>query len=166
VRRSVAQVISNWSKAKVVTKRQNRFVLLKPDRLEELARSIRGSLVYQMGKPLTIKAPSQEVSQAVLEVVGGPGEDQGRKITFEREILIGRQPPCALVLSDTNVSRIHCRVFKGATGGRFWIEDLDSTNGTLVNEKKIRRAVLHDGHKLQLGACKIDFHVKQPGGSG
>ncbi len=50
-------------------------------------------------------------------------------------LVIGRSPDSALVLDDSYSSSRHARLY--LDGGQWWIEDLDSTNGTYVNNRKI-----------------------------
>lgn len=66
-------------------------------------------------------------------------------------IQIGRSRACALRVESSEVSAIHARV--GAEEGRFWIEDLGSTNGTYVNGQRVSgRVVLNPGELFRIGA--------------
>jgi pSer/pThr/pTyr-binding forkhead associated (FHA) protein len=47
------------------------------------------------------------------------------------------------------VSRVHCRLTAGARG--LEIVDLDSTNGTYINDRPIKRAHLRPGDRLRIG---------------
>lgn len=160
VRRSVAKVLSEWTAQGIVERSDQRFVLRQIDRLEELAAPIRGSLCFQMGMPLADLARQEELQRAELEVVGGPGSLPGRCYPVEGEILVGRGSTCQLQLPDDTVSPLHCRVFRGSTGARFWIEDLDSDNGTAVNGKEVGRAVLRDGDEIQVGGCRLRLRLR------
>jgi diguanylate cyclase (GGDEF)-like protein len=51
------------------------------------------------------------------------------------------------------VSRRHARIVQRDRD--LWIEDLDSANGTLLNDQRIRSAVLHDGDKIQMGSTTV-----------
>ena len=62
---------------------------------------------------------------------------------------IGRAPTADFTLDRTLVSRLHCRLI--STTDRLEVEDLDSTNGTFVNDQKVRRKVLASGDTLRLG---------------
>src|SRR5690242_17471025 len=52
-------------------------------------------------------------------------------------------------LDDPFVSRFHCRIFR--RGGRAWVEDLDSTNGTFLDGVAVRSAELTAGCSLRVG---------------
>ncbi len=68
----------------------------------------------------------------------------------KRTLLLGRDPACDVVVDDVEVSRRHARLI--AQSGGYTIEDLGSTNGTFVNEKRIRSIVpLLPGSLIRLG---------------
>lgn len=68
----------------------------------------------------------------------------------KNEIIIGRDPSCDLVLSDPYVSRRHCRIFK--ENQRYFVEDLNSTNGTFINNIRLRKIQeLKENDELILG---------------
>ena len=66
------------------------------------------------------------------------------------ETLVGRAPTAQVALLDSEVSRHHARIF--LEGGQLRLEDLGSTNGTLVNGKKIEGIMpLQAGDRLTIG---------------
>lgn len=69
--------------------------------------------------------------------------------------LLGRSKECDIRISDPNVSRRHAEVRQ--EGSTYWIVDLDSTNGVLVNGRREKRAKLDDGDKITLGSTDIVF---------
>lgn len=74
----------------------------------------------------------------------------------EADTLIGRSPECQLVLNSNMVSRRHGRVFK--QDGQYFIEDLGSGNGTLLNGRKIDEATqLTHGDRIKLGPILVRF---------
>jgi len=77
------------------------------------------------------------------------GPVTGREHPLIHDMTLGRQG-CDLVLPDPEVSRRHAIVIETAAGPA--IEDLDSTNGTFVNDRRIDGAqVLRAGDRLRLG---------------
>ncbi len=72
----------------------------------------------------------------------------------ESELVIGRDPGCAVVLADHSVSREHARLTFRA--GAWIIQDLNSTNGTIVNGEQVGRSQLHPGDRVQLGDQLLD----------
>jgi pSer/pThr/pTyr-binding forkhead associated (FHA) protein len=72
-----------------------------------------------------------------------------------RAITIGRLPDNPIVIDNPAVSGRHARVFIDASG--VVIEDLESTNGTFVNERRITRHSLQDGDVISIGKHKLVF---------
>ena len=70
-----------------------------------------------------------------------------------RPITIGRAPDNDLPVDNLAVSNYHAKIYYEA--GRMVIEDLDSLNGTFVNDLRIERATLHDGDNVHIGKHKI-----------
>jgi CRP-like cAMP-binding protein len=159
VRRSVANVFAAWRRRKVVLKRGDRLVVAKPEVLEQLAAPLRGGLTYEMGMTLDHLTRDARQARGTLEVLDGPGSRHGLAIEIEQAVVIGRGGSCDLVLEDEQVSSRHCRVFRGATGSRFWIADLNSANETLVNGRPVRRGVLRRDDVVQVGATRLAFRL-------
>ena len=73
----------------------------------------------------------------------------GNVIAADFPYTIGRRRDCELRLSDACVSRRHCQLF--VQGDRVWVHDLDSLNGTFVNETPVREPrPLSDGDVLRV----------------
>ncbi|UCC74050.1 MAG: FHA domain-containing protein [Gemmatimonadota bacterium] len=73
-----------------------------------------------------------------------------------REARIGRALSNDFRLKDPSVSRHHCRIERRAAD--WWIEDLESTNGTFLNGELLEGAsVLHHGDTLSLGFSSFLF---------
>jgi hypothetical protein len=73
---------------------------------------------------------------------------------------IGRQPDNDLRLEDITVSGYHARLVTLFEAP--YIQDLNSTNGTLVNRHRIIRHVLADGDEIQIGKYKLVYHISRP----
>ncbi|MEE6287033.1 FHA domain-containing protein [Georgenia sp. MJ173] len=71
-------------------------------------------------------------------------------------VLVGRAPSCTLVLDDDYASGRHARLFP--QDDAWWVEDLGSTNGTLVADQPIDRPVqLAAGTQVRIGQTVIEL---------
>jgi DNA-binding winged helix-turn-helix (wHTH) protein len=74
----------------------------------------------------------------------------------EGENVVGRDPTCAAVIEEPDVSRYHARIV--IAGDLATIEDLDSKNGTFVEGVRIRSKVaLPPGSEIRLGETVLSF---------
>jgi pSer/pThr/pTyr-binding forkhead associated (FHA) protein len=69
---------------------------------------------------------------------------------------IGRTARADFIVRAALVSRLHCRLTADASN-QLILEDLDSTNGTLVNGQRVKRAVVKAGDTITIG--RTDFVV-------
>ena len=74
----------------------------------------------------------------------------------EGEMVMGRDATNPIPILDGQASRKHAR-FVASPDGTFFVEDLKSANGTLVNGSKITKQPLKPGDIIEIGACKIIF---------
>jgi ABC-type multidrug transport system ATPase subunit len=80
----------------------------------------------------------------------------GRRVPVEPEVTIGRSPENTFTIDDEEVSRRHARVFRDAQG--FVLEDLGSSNGTLVNGSRIAgQHRLGPGDRIGVAGVVLDF---------
>lgn len=97
--------------------------------------------------------PPAPPASATLEVVEGGGT---RTVALGvATATIGRTQDCEVVLRDPATSRHHARIVPVEDG--FVLEDLGSTNGTLLNDEAIERALLEDGDVVTIGTTRIRF---------
>lgn len=96
------------------------------------------------------RAPQRPLAQLV-DVVSG----ESHRIT-SAQVTIGRERSVSdIALRDPNVSRRHAQLT--FTGSDWSIEDLNSTNGTLVNNRRITRCPLRNGDLLTFGLSTFEF---------
>ncbi len=111
----------------------------------------------------TQRVPSLESYQSgervgSLLVVQGAELDLGRHVMVNRPTTIGRDDANGLALSDGSISRRHCRVERDAEANIYVVVDLGSTNGTVVNGRRIEdRYPLREGDKVFLGSSVVKF---------
>ena len=84
----------------------------------------------------------------------GPG--MGTRYSLgENPLVIGRGNDCEILINDHSVSRRHARIQPGADG--YYAVDLQSTNGTYVNDIPASMCKLKDGDYLRVGNCIYRF---------
>lgn len=84
------------------------------------------------------------------------GENIGAQIEIsDRPVTVGRAVGCDLQIVHASVSRQHCRI--RFDRDHYTLEDLGSTNQTLVNEQQVTRVDLHDGDLIAVGDAVLKF---------
>ncbi|PHV10374.1 FHA domain-containing protein [Chitinimonas sp. BJB300] len=79
-----------------------------------------------------------------------------REVKLERDSLrIGRKPHNDLQIDNLAVSGEHARL--NIIGQELFVEDLDSTNGTMVNGKPIQRQLLQDNDVVEIGKYRLKY---------
>jgi pSer/pThr/pTyr-binding forkhead associated (FHA) protein len=78
------------------------------------------------------------------------------------ETLIGRNPTTDITLLDEGISREHAIIQFDPDTGEYTVEDLQSTNGTKVNGKRVRSSVLNSGDEVQIGHTRFQFLIQAP----
>lgn len=77
---------------------------------------------------------------------------------------VGRKPDNDIVLENATVSGHHCKLY--AAGGTWFVEDLNSTNGTFVNGKKVLKAGLHNSDSIGVVKYFLVFVEDAPAADG
>jgi len=103
------------------------------------------------GKKIELKEEG-EASLLVLE-----GELEMPEYALQENTSIGRSPSNDIVLKETKVSRQHATI--NYRDGNYIIVDLKSSNGILVNGKKVDEASLKDGDEVKVGSFKFQFNI-------
>jgi pSer/pThr/pTyr-binding forkhead associated (FHA) protein len=92
--------------------------------------------------------------------------DQGNETVrrfLQPEVMIGRDPNCDLSMMDEALSAHHARL--AHHHGQWWLEDLNSTNGTFLNHEKLTTAaVVITGDKFKCGNTVFDISVEENNG--
>ncbi|VDG75375.1 Uncharacterized conserved protein, contains FHA domain [Actinobaculum suis] len=96
-------------------------------------------------------------SRPVLAVIEGPLTGMVLPLG-QAQIIIGRSPDSSLVLDDSYASSRHARVF--FQDGYWWIEDLQSTNGTYIGNSAITEPVaLVPGTRVRIGKTTMELQI-------
>jgi two-component system, cell cycle response regulator len=115
-----------------------------------------GTLILQ--RPLGPPEKKEKVSgEACLVNLHPPGPDIGKRVPLvNTQYIVGRDQDAGFVVSRSSVSRQHARLFVD-DDGNWWVEDLNSTNGTFVNENRIRSQQLADSDQVRFGDAIYKF---------
>lgn len=122
------------------------------------------ALVRAAAEALGVEKPFLSAGRAEagrpLEFIVTLGNSAGSTIRVDHELMIGRgELGEGMLGDDLEISRRHARIFHDPQGG-LTIEDLGSTNGTLVNDRQVTAPrTLRSGDEVQLGGTKL---VVQP----
>jgi hypothetical protein len=96
--------------------------------------------------------------EAEAFLLGVGGEHGGRVYPLNHNtIFIGRADDADVFITDASVSARHARIINGSHG--FEIEDLGSTNGTVVDGQRVGRAHIRSGARITLGQVEFKFLV-------
>lgn len=93
-----------------------------------------------------------------LVVERAPGHDPGMIYDLDGDVVLGRGDRADIRLQDPFASSRHARVY--TQGNILVVEDLDSTNGTYLNEELLETPrPLHPGDRLRIGDSEFTFEV-------
>ena len=91
-----------------------------------------------------------------LEILNGGFEGMTYDLVSE-EVVIGRNPTTDITLLDEGISREHALILFDEDLSGYMVEDLQSTNGTKVNGKRVRSVELVEGDEIQVGQTLFRF---------
>lgn len=74
-----------------------------------------------------------------------------------KPIVIGREPPVDVLIRDAALSRRH--VLFELLDNQIWVEDLQSTNGTWINGKRVSRRKILPGMEVLIGGITVNAHI-------
>src|SRR3954453_17638432 len=152
VSRHHARIAVNGSGHEVVDLGSKNGTLLNGERLNGAAqRVINGDTVHVGGEPLRFVTGQETAYGAQRPAVL---TTQAVPLPHDR-LTIGRDPANAVVLDDPNVSPFHAEVVRD--GERIVVRDLGSRNGTRVDGRVTRRAVLGAGAAIGIGPYRVVF---------
>lgn len=111
-----------------------------------------GTAVPAEASPTELLAPARPLATVTVR-----GLDHDVVLQGDRAVA-GRLSSCEINLPDANTSREHA-AFERNPDGTWWIRDLGSTNGTILNGTRITsRQQLNDGDLIVIGVTELVFH--------
>ena len=100
------------------------------------------------------RSSGASVDQLVGWFIPLEGVQMGELLQVTGRVTIGTAPDCGIVIMDPSISGHHAEVVQVRSG--FRLQDLGSTNGTFVNDKRVQTHDLVDNDNVCLGR----FHLK------
>ncbi len=92
-----------------------------------------------------------------LRILNGPYRGR-EKTVADKSVTIGRDAEAGVQILDRSASRFHCEVFP--VGGMFFVKDLDSKNGTYVNDERLTdEELLRVGDVIKIGTTELLFET-------
>jgi pSer/pThr/pTyr-binding forkhead associated (FHA) protein len=117
---------------------------------------VRGPTTTKVAKRKTVKPTRAEKKRAQSLVALAPAALVGTSYELDNETTLGRAPGCQVWIDDSFASQIHARVF--FVDHTAYLEDLGSTNGTLVNGQRVHGQVpLRRGDRVAIGATELEL---------
>lgn len=121
---------------------------------------------YPLGNGAIVRIGDDNLGVSVSFTFQNPGEGgeaargfiqaaQATQLSQKQMILVGRLENCDVVLDSPQVSRRHALLRQ--RGETWTIEDLDSSNGTYVNDERVRQAELREGDLIQISTFRLLF---------
>jgi hypothetical protein len=137
---------------------QARLVRVGGDDVESAQQADHGhTMVYstsERSQESLTEARADRAGRAILQAEGR------RLVVAPGGAVVGRSRECDIVLGDSNVSRRHAEIRPGA-GGQWTVADLGSTNGVLVNGRRVTGATpLKAGDHVVFGTVDAVFEVE------
>ena len=116
-------------------------------------------MVYKPKQPDTQAVSAQELGlEREIATLSWNGKQQEIE---KRRVVIGRSKDADIQVEDPNVSRRHAEVRQ--EGAAYWVVDLDSTNGTEINGRRLKRAKLRPGDTITVGSTELVFRRESGG---
>ncbi|HEY6621531.1 MAG TPA: FHA domain-containing protein [Steroidobacteraceae bacterium] len=139
---------------------EREFLIRRLERSESNNANVLGRIQTSMERlgssaaPNVNAAPTLEWSPELVRIDG----DRSISHTLGRRTRIGRAPGCELHIDSSSVSRHHALILAGTREAI--IEDLNSTNGVILNGRKVTRQVLNDGDIVTIGEIQFRYVAK------
>lgn len=95
----------------------------------------------------------------MAKLIGIQGPEQGKIFQVIQKAILGREQGNEILINNTRTSRKHAIIFKN--GGHYQIVDLNSRNGTLVNNEPVQNRVLKENDYIHIGTSVLKFVIEE-----
>lgn len=130
---------------------------------EALARTVR--MDSARADPPAASRPASrktEIMERPVEIdgmgwlVGARGASRGTMHRLDRQkVSVGADRGCEVTIEESHVSELHASI--RYQDGTFYLTDLDSTNGTFLNDDPVQREEISDGDRIRFGGSEWIF---------
>ena len=98
-------------------------------------------------------------TDASLVVLKGGGLEVGQRLDLFGGLTIGRSPDSDVRIEDRFASGVHARIY--SRSGGYYAEDMNSTNGTYLNDAELRgESLLNDLDVIRIGDTEFRFELE------
>lgn len=119
-------------------------------------RSMTSSVNEEIDEEIAIPSDREKMKTKQYAWLNPYGVDLRAGYPLTRPLtIIGRESNADILINDLSVSRKHAQILY--TGGGFILKDLDSNNGTFINNQRIEETYLADGDMVTIGEMKFVF---------
>lgn len=108
--------------------------------------------------PAAVKRELEKPAQPQWQLKAMTGTVSGKMYLIDGTKIVGRDPGCDIVVAGSHVSRRHAEL--SMRGGKLWVKDLGSSNGTFLNGRRTEEVALKNGDELKFDA--MTFKVVGP----
>jgi pSer/pThr/pTyr-binding forkhead associated (FHA) protein len=139
---------------KVNQKQIHNPTLLKPGDIIAIA-EIELEIIDPQANQIPISKTTTDNSQTQWKLRSTASWMEGKNIAVKSRMVIGRESNCDIPIPIEHLSRKHAELF--FEGNQLYIKDLNSSNGTYLNGKKISKAKLNPGDKIKLDVVSFEI---------
>lgn len=119
-----------------------------------LRRDLRAAARAEPAAPAGAAMPRLASGRLIVLDPGASGISDGQSFRLADELVIGRAPDSDLRIEDTLVSARHARLY--GVDGRWFLRDLGSTNGTLLNQEPLEgERQVEFGDIIEVGSVRL-----------
>lgn len=117
-----------------------------------------GTAIYILWQDLQMQSILVKAAQIPLLTISPITNDQNSMEFNIPEVIIGRDPLCNCTIADETVSSRHARF--GYHHNQWWLEDLNSTNGTFLNDDRVYTpTVVITGDEIRCGQIVVKISI-------
>lgn len=120
-----------------------------------------GWMIYTIFNDIKMSS-SQKTKQTIPPIIleAQIEEGESKRVFRQIQMILGRDPSVDFPLNDETISLKHSKI--SYHNKQWWIEDLESTNGTYLNDESVKtETIITNGDKLRLGKVEIIVSINQ-----